>query len=93
MLKHKKIKQDVQLKVICTSLAAWAMAFTTLFIGGTEYLGREPMAVVNVVNPVYAMVTNQPNQLWSRNDNENETVHMPTKFDIGLQVPAIAGHR
>lgn len=93
MLKHKYQNQNIQFKVIGTAIAAWLMAFTTLFIGGTEYLGREPMAVVNTVNPVYAMVTNQPNQLWSRNDNENETVHMPTKFDIGLRTPAIAGHR
>jgi hypothetical protein len=31
--------------------------------------------------------------LYNRNDNENETVHMPTKFDVGLRIAAISGKK
>ena len=66
------------------------MALATLI--GMADVAHEPRAVVNVIRPAYASISDA-SHLWNRGDNENETVHMPTKFDIGLRIPGIAGRR
>jgi hypothetical protein len=78
--------QENKTKVLLTALSVWAMAFIMLF--GASDVTRQP-AVVNMTRPAYAYI-NPGLNLWSRNDTENETVHMPTKFDIGLQVAPIS---
>jgi hypothetical protein len=52
---------------------------------------REPV-VVNTVRPVYSYV-NAGFDDWNRNDTENETVHLPTKFDVGLHITAVTGRK
>jgi hypothetical protein len=89
MPSNTNIRQKNNYKAFATALGAWLVAFATLF--GAADISRQPV-VVNMMRPAYAYVSPGLN-LWSRNDSENETVHMPTKFDIGLQTAAVGGHR
>lgn len=52
---------------------------------------RQPVTV-NFMKPAYAYA-NADESLWARNDSENETVHLPTKFDIGLQMATVGGRK
>jgi hypothetical protein len=86
-----KMKTDQQnpSKVLLTALGAWVLTLATLL--GSTYTIRQRV-VVNTMRPAYAYATND-DDLWNRNDNENETVHLPTKFDIGLRIAAISGKK
>jgi hypothetical protein len=84
--------QKNQTNIVLTAIGAWAMTLATL-IGSTQISreSRQPV-IVNSVHPAYSYV-NTGFDLWNRNDNENETVHLPTKFDIGLRSSIIAGKK
>jgi hypothetical protein len=75
--------------VLITALSAWIMAAATLL--GSTQVSRQPV-VVNMARPAYAYI-NPGLNVWNRNDNENETVHMPTKFDIGVQGVEVGGRK
>jgi hypothetical protein len=81
--------EENKTRVLLTALGAWVMAAATLF--GAAEVSRRPV-VVGMARPAYAYV-NPGLNLWSRNDNENETVHMPTKYDIGLQRVVVGGRK
>lgn len=74
--------------VIATAIGAWAMTLATL-IGMTD-LTRQIPVIVATGNS--AFITPNPTDLWTRK-GENETVHMPTKFDIGLRMPGVTGRK
>lgn len=82
--------RNIAYSTIFTAVGAWLMAVATL-IGMTE-INREPVALVNSGASHY-MTVNDVSNLWTRKDSENETVHMPTKFDIGLRIPGITGRQ
>ena len=73
-------------------IGSWAMMFATL-IGSSQVSrsAKQPI-VVNTARPVYSYVDSGVN-LWNRNDNENETVHLPSDFDIGIQEAAVTGRK
>jgi hypothetical protein len=85
---HQK-SLSVPYSTIATSIGAWIMAIATL-IGMTE-IGHNPVAVLNT-QPSYTPAGHSLD-LWTRKDSENETVHMATKYDVGLKIPGIAGRR
>lgn len=66
----------------------WVMAFATL-IGSSDIERRVPVLVSTSSTGNIGQATF--NQTWARNDTENETVHMPSKFDVGLRMPGITG--
>ena len=84
-----KTDQHNSAKVLATALGAWVLALATLV--ASVHVIRQQVAV-STMRPAYAYADNDEN-LWNRNDNENETVHMPTKFDIGLRIAAISGKK
>ncbi len=75
--------------VVLTSLSAWVLTLATL-VASIHAIRQQ--VVVSTMRPAFAYANNGEN-LYNRNDNENETVHMPTKFDIGLRVAAISGKK
>lgn len=81
--------QQNTLKVFLTAVGAWVLTLATLL--GSMHTIRQRV-VVNTIRPAYAYATNDDNE-WNRNDNENETVHMPDKFDVGLRIAAISGKK
>jgi len=90
-----KIKnhQKYNTKVWLTSLGAWTLTLATI-IGTTKFsreLVRQPI-IANATPSIQAFAGAESEQ-WSRNDNENETVHMPTKFDIGLRSAVVSGKK
>ncbi|HSW80267.1 MAG TPA: hypothetical protein VLG47_05815 [Candidatus Saccharimonadales bacterium] len=88
---NKQANQD-KLKNNLTIAGAWIVALVTLAAAADmSRTAREPRAVSSV-HPVYAFADNGVNQ-WNRNDNENETVHLPTKFDIGVRINAVSGRK
>lgn len=84
-----KTDNQTTAKVIATSLSAWVLALATL-VASVHVIRQQ--VTVNTLRPAYAYADNDEN-LWNRNDNENETVHMPTKFDVGLRISAISGKK
>jgi len=92
MLSKIKTVQDDTSSVVLTALGAWVMALATL-VGSMQEprAGRQPV-VMNSVRPAYAYVGSGLEPL-NRNDNENETVHMPTMFDVGKHTAAISGKK
>lgn len=76
-------------KIFFTAVGAWILTLATLL--GSVHTVRQRV-VVNTTRPAYAYATNDEND-WNRNDNENETVHMPDKFDVGLRIAAISGKK
>lgn len=85
---QKSIKSN--LSSLYLSLVAWLLIFTMVL--GVSKTSRGPVATVNTVNPVYAMASNEASHTMTRSDNENETVHMQSKFDTGLRAAGITGH-
>lgn len=81
--------QTAKSKVMLTILGAWLLTITTL-VASVQVIRQQ--VVVNTARPAYA-VADVGGNLWNRNDNENETVHMPTEFDIGLRSAAISGKK
>lgn len=75
--------------VVLTALSAWVLTLATLV--ASVHAVRQQI-VVNTLRPAFAYADSGEN-LYNRNDNENETVHMPTKFDIGLRIAAISGKK
>lgn len=75
--------------VLLTSLSAWVLTLATL-VASVHAIRQQ--VVVSAMRPAFAYADNGEN-LYNRNDNENETVHMPTKFDIGLRVTAVSGKK
>lgn len=90
MMPKLKAAKKSRASVILTSLSAWVMATATL-IGLTQHDERR-QGVVNSTRPAYVFVDENSNN-WNRNDSENETVHMPTKFDVGLHITAVGGRK
>ena len=86
-----KIKTDQKGKIrqLANFWSVWAMMVATLF--GSSEIARRPAAVVNTT-PAYAFV-NPDSNLWNRNDNENETVHLTADFDVGVRVAPISGRK
>jgi hypothetical protein len=84
-----KTNTDSTKKVITTALSAWILTLATLV--ASVHTIRQQVAV-STMRPVYAYADANDN-IWNRNDNENETVHMPTKFDVGLRITAISGKK
>lgn len=76
-------------KVFLTAIGAWVLTLATLLSSMHAIRQR---VVVNTIRPAYAYATNDDNE-WNRNDNENETVHMPDKFDVGLRIAAVSGKK
>ena len=72
-----------------TALSAWVLTLATL-VASVQTLRQQ--VVVSSARPAFAYADTESN-LWNRNDDENETVHMSTKFDIGLHVAAISGKK
>ena len=87
--KHHKKHKDAINKVL-TSIGASMIAIATL-ISTTDVsrLGRDAIVTLNPA-PAFA---NPAAVQWARNDSENETVHMPTKYDIGLRIAAVTGKK
>jgi hypothetical protein len=76
-----------------TIIGSWVLVLATLVSNFTHDERRaKAQAFINPVKPVYVYV-HADNQPVSRIDNENETVHMPTKFDIGLKMNAVSGKK
>jgi hypothetical protein len=75
--------------VVLTALSAWILTLATLV--ASVHAVRQQV-VVSTMRPAFAYADAGDN-LYNRNDNENETVHMPTKFDIGLRIAAISGKK
>lgn len=75
--------------VVLTALSAWILTLATLV--ASVHTVRQQV-VVSTMRPAFAFADGGEN-LYSRNDNENETVHMPTKFDVGLRIAAISGKK
>ena len=89
-----KIKNHPENKAHVTwvTLGAWIMTFATIASSlQIARSSRQPVAL-NTVRPAYALA-NPTDDIFNRNDNENETVHLPTKFDAGQHVTAIAGRK
>lgn len=84
-----KNESSPSIKVVLTAIGAWVLAIATLF--ASVHTIRQQVAV-SMMRPAFAYASDDEN-LWNRNDNENETVHMPTKFDVGLRIAAIAGKK
>lgn len=84
-----KTEQSPSSKVVLTAISAWVLAVATLF--ASVHTIRQ-QAAVSTMRPAFAYA-NDDESLWNRNDNENETVHMPTKFDVGLRIVAISGKK
>ncbi len=92
MKKYQKENQENKLKNNLTIAGAWIVALVTLASAADmSKLAREPRAVSSV-HPTYAFADSGVDQ-WNRNDNENETVHLPTKFDIGVRINAVSGRK
>ena len=75
--------------VLLTALSAWVLTLATL-VASVHAIRQQ--VVVSTMRPAFAYADNGEN-LYNRNDNENETVHMPTKFDVGLRIAAISGKK
>ena len=92
MVIKTKIYQENKTKVLLTAISAWVLALATL-ASSTDLsrISRQPV-VVNFARPTYAYA-NADENIWARNDSENETVHLPTKFDIGLQMATVGGRK
>ena len=75
--------------VVLTALSAWILTLATL-VASVHAIRQQ--VVVSTMRPAFAYADEGEN-LYNRNDNENETVHMPTKFDIGLRIAAISGKK
>jgi len=89
--KIKTYRKD-KIKILATVLGAWTMVIGTLIgTSSDSKISRQPV-VLNMARPSYAYVTPGPNT-WARNDSENETVHMPTEFDIGIHIVGIGGRK
>jgi hypothetical protein len=90
VLSKTKINKENNFSAKLMIVAAWVMMAVTL-IGTIDIVrsARQPV-VVNTVRPAFSYADDGFN-LWNRNDNENETVHLPTKFDVGLRIAAISG--
>lgn len=85
--------QQNKTKIWLTSIGAWILTLATL-IGTTKFskeFVRQPV-IANAVPSIHTFIGIDSEQ-WSRNDNENETVHMPTKFDVGLKIAVVAGKK
>jgi hypothetical protein len=82
-----KNHQNIPYSTILTAIGAWLMAVATV-IGVTD-VNRRTEVVLNTVAPVYVAVDDS-SPLYTRNDNENETVHMPTKFDV-IRITGVMG--
>lgn len=75
--------------VVLTALSAWIVTLATL-VASIHAIRQQ--VIVSTLRPVFAYADNGEN-LYNRNDNENETVHMPTKFDVGQRIAAISGKK
>lgn len=75
--------------VVLTALSAWVLTLATL-IASVHAIRQQ--VVVSTMRPAFAYADYGEN-LYNRNDSENETVHMPTKFDIGLRITAVSGKK
>ena len=84
-----KTEQSPSAQVILTAVGAWVLAIATLF--ASVHMIRQQVAI-STMRPAFAYANDDESQ-WNRNDNENETVHMPTKFDVGLRIAAVAGKK
>lgn len=92
MKKYQKHNQESKLKDNLTMVSSWVVALVTLAAAADmSRTAREPR-VINSVHPAYSFADSGVNE-WNRNDNENETVHLPTKYDIGLASYKIAGRK
>lgn len=89
MLTLKTNIQKERLHQLATCLGAWALMFGT-FIGMAD-VAREPAVVLATDDPA-AHSNFDANELL-RKESENETVHMPTKYDVGLRMNAISGRK
>jgi hypothetical protein len=75
--------------VVLTALSAWVLTLATLV--ASVHVVRQQV-VVSTMRPAFAYA-DEGESLYNRNDNEDETVHMPTEFDIGLRIAAISGKK
>jgi hypothetical protein len=92
MLAKTNIHQNDKAKVWLTSLGAWILTFATV-IGTAKFskeLVRQP--IVANATPSFHTFAGPDSSLWSRNDNENETVHMPTKFAV-VRAAVVSGKK
>lgn len=90
--KYQKQNTEDNLKNNLSMAGAWIVALVTLASAADmARSAREPRAVSSV-HPVYAFADNGINQ-WNRNDNENETVHLPDRYDVGLANYRISGRK
>ncbi len=89
-----KTKNDTpnQTSLLLTAIGSWAMMLATLISSTQISRNVRQAAVVNIARPAYSFV-NTGFDSWNRNDTENETVHLPTKFDIGVRSTAITGKK
>lgn len=76
-------------KTVVHSIGAWILMAATVL--SATRIDRQPRIVMNNVVPVYAQVS--PINDLARKDSETETVHMPSKFDIGVRLNAISGKK
>jgi hypothetical protein len=86
------LTKNKKLKVYGTVVGAWLMMLTT--IAGMFGFMKTVVTVTTGTGAAYILSEGGLSEhMWSRNDSENESVHMPTKFDVGLRTPGIAGRR
>jgi hypothetical protein len=78
-------------RVLFTALGAWILTIATL-VGSLQTVRQLRQPIISSMRPAFAYADNGEN-LYNRNDNENETVHSPTKFDVGLKITAISGKK